>query len=256
MPLLIAAVLALVSAPVLTSAAAWFAMSALVAARIAADWPLPDNHIYLLGYWCLAIALALGSRTPAETLARSSRLLLGLAFAFAVLWKGVLSPDYRDGRFFTVTLLTDPRFADVTRLVGHLSADALAESRRALEPLPEGAELLQPRTLGLTPSFNALAAAATWGTLLLEAMLAGVMLYGTGGGVERLRHGLLLAFCVVTYAIAPVAGFGWLLLAMGCSLCRPEQRLLQAAYVGAWFVVLFYAEINWASPLLQWMSAP
>ena len=58
----------------------------------------------------------------------------------------------------------------------------------------------------------------------------------------------------MTYAVAPVAGFGWLLLAMGCSLCRTDQRWLCAIYLAAWFTVLFYAEINWASPLLQWMS--
>ena len=41
---------------------------------------------------------------PASQLARTNRLLLGLVFAFAVLWKAALSPDYRDGRFFAVTL--------------------------------------------------------------------------------------------------------------------------------------------------------
>jgi hypothetical protein len=256
-PLLIAAILPLLSTAALSSAWTWFAVAALVAARIVADWPLPDNHIYLLAYWCFAIALALGSATPGPTLARSSRLLLGLAFAFAVLWKGVLSPDYRDGRFFTVTLLTDPRFTDVTRLVGGMSADTLANNRRLLEPLPDGAELLDSDALTLTPSFGALVAAATWGTLLLEMFVAAAFLYkGAGTTIQGLRHALLLTFCLVTYAVAPVAGFGWLLLAMGCSLCKPEQRVLRATYVGAWFAVLFYAETNWASPLLQWMASP
>ena len=36
----------------------------LAAARIVAVWPLSDNHIYLLAYWCLAIGLALGRRRP------------------------------------------------------------------------------------------------------------------------------------------------------------------------------------------------
>jgi hypothetical protein len=254
-PLLIAAILAVLSTSALSSAFTWFVIAALVAARIVADWPLPDNHIYLLGYWCFAIALALGSATPGPTLARSSRLLLGLAFAFAVLWKGVLSPDYREGRFFTVTLLTDPRFTDVTRLVGGMSAGTLASNRRALEPLPDGAQLLDPHTLTLTPAFAALVATATWGTLLLEALVAAVFLIGREDkAITWLRHALLLMFCVVTYAVAPVAGFGWLLLAMGCSLCRPEQHLLRATYVAAWFAVLFYAEISWASPLLEWFS--
>lgn len=253
-PLLVVATLAILSTTLLFSPVIWYAAAALVAARIVADWPLPDNHIYLLGYWCLAVGLALGSRTPTLTLARSSRLLLGLAFGFAVLWKGVLSPDYRDGRFFTVTLITDPRFSDLTRLIGRLSADELAGNRRVLEPLPEGAELLNPPPLTTTRSFNALVIVATWGTLLLEGLLAAAFLVPGDGRLERLRHGLLLSFCLVTYAFAPVAGFGWLLLAMGCSLCKPDQHLLRVAYVAAWFSVLFYSEIPWTSPLVRWMS--
>src|SRR5262245_25299350 len=70
----------------------WVALSALIGARIAAVWPLSDNHIYLLAYWCLAIGLALATRAAADTLAASSRWLLAAAFSFAVLWKAVLSP--------------------------------------------------------------------------------------------------------------------------------------------------------------------
>src|SRR3954451_17907720 len=32
----------------------WILVAALVAARVAVVWPLSDNHIYLLAYWCLA----------------------------------------------------------------------------------------------------------------------------------------------------------------------------------------------------------
>jgi hypothetical protein len=193
-PLLAVAVLALLATPVLFSGWTWYAAATLVALRIVADWPLPDNHIYLLGYWCLPIALALGSARPPRRLAESSRLLLGLAFAFAVLWKAVLSPDYRDGRLFMVTLLTDPRFSDVTRLVGAMSAEMLAGNRRVLAPLSEGAELLDPVPLALTPSFTGLVTAATWGALILESLLAAAFLFGSGPGFQRLQHGLLLAF--------------------------------------------------------------
>jgi hypothetical protein len=253
-PLVLVATLALLATPVLFSAWTWYAASALVAARILVDWPEPDNHIYLLGYWCLAIGLTLGSQLSAARLAQASRLLLGFAFAFAVIWKAVLSPEYRDGRFFTVTLLTDPRFSDVTQLVGRMSGDALAANRRALEPLPDGAELVDPLALSLTPSFETLAFAATWGTLMFEALVAVAFLTWKAGSFEYARHGLLLLFCLVTYAVAPVSGFGWLLLAMGSSLCRPDQHLLRMMYVAAWFVVLFYGEIPWASTVLRLSS--
>jgi hypothetical protein len=106
--ILAAAVLVLATPRALRMPALWLGVSIAIAFRIAADWPLADNHIYLLAYWCLAIALSLHSKDAHHTLAFNSRALIGLAFAFAVLWKGVLSPDFLDGRFFRVTLQTDP----------------------------------------------------------------------------------------------------------------------------------------------------
>ena len=90
----------------------------------------------------------------------------------AVLWKAVLSPDYTDGRFFRVTLLTDERFADASLVFGGLSRDQMAGNRAFLEPLPEGAELLHPPEFVEPPRLRAFAAAATWGGLILETLVA------------------------------------------------------------------------------------
>ena len=65
------------------------------------------------------------------------------------------------------------------------------------------------------------------------------------------RHVLLLAFCLVTYAFAPVAGFGWLLLVMGAAQTDAGERWLRRAYVVAFLVVLFYSEVPWAGLLLD-----
>src|SRR6187549_2507186 len=70
---LAAACLSLLLKPVRRAPLTWFLVAALVAGRVAFVWPLSDNHIYLLAYWCLAIGLALSGRTPAATLAASSR---------------------------------------------------------------------------------------------------------------------------------------------------------------------------------------
>ena len=164
-----------------------------MAARIVVVWPLSDNHIYLLAYWCLAIGLALSSPTPAATLSASSRWLLGAAFAMAVLWKAVLSPDYVDGRFFRVTLLTDERFADASLVFGGLSRDQMAQNRKFLEPLPEGAELLDPPAFVEPPRLRAFAAVATWGGLTLEALVALLCLIPAGERIELARHAALLA---------------------------------------------------------------
>ena len=128
--ILAAAAIVLISPRALRTPAVWAGVAMLVAVRIADDWPLADNHIYLLAYWGLAIALALRATDISHALSTASRWLLGLAFAFAVLWKVLLSPDYLDGRFFRVTLLTDPRFGEAAMLIGTICRRARGESSR------------------------------------------------------------------------------------------------------------------------------
>ena len=243
----------LVSRRVLVAPLTWIVLAVLVTARLVAEWPLPDNHIYLLAYWCAAVSIGLAIPDAGASLARSSRLLIGLAFVCAVVWKAGLSEDYRDGRFFRVTLLTDERFADAARLVGGLSPAQLDENRRFLTPPPAGAELLRPPRLVEPPRLRAFAWAATWCGLALEAVVAAAFLLPGGSGLGRLRHVILLAFCAVTYAVAPVAGFGWLLLVMGLATAEPTDRLLVRAYVAAFLLVLVYSEVPWAGAALQWL---
>jgi hypothetical protein len=242
------ALLALLAPRVLRSPWTWLALSVLIAVRIAADWPLADNHIYLLAYWCLAAGLALRTPVSAVSLARSSRWLLGGAFACAVLWKAVVSADYVDGRFFRVTFLTDPRFTDAALLVGGLTAEDLAHDQQALAALPEGAERLAPETIIEPVRLRRLAGLSTWGVLGLEAMVALAMLLPLGPFTSA-RHALLLAFCGVTYTFAPVPGFGWLLIVMGLAQAGPRAIWLRTLYVAAFLFVLFSAEIPWASLL-------
>src|SRR5262245_60303783 len=78
---LIGAGLSLLFASVRRTPATWLVLSGLIGARIVAVWPLSDNHIYLLAYWCLAIGLALGTTRQAMALAIGSCWLLGAAFA-------------------------------------------------------------------------------------------------------------------------------------------------------------------------------
>jgi hypothetical protein len=254
-PLLLAAAgWALLSPRALRSAVTWYALTGLLTARIVADWPLPDNHIYLLTYWCLALALSLGAADPARALATSARSLIGIAFLMAVIWKAFLSPDYLDGRFFRVTWLTDARFTDAVQLFGQLSASQLTHNRELLAPLPEGAELLEPSLPSDPPAFRYLVLMSTWGVLALEALVAFAFLRPRGQP-GWLHHVSLMVFCGITYAIAPVAGFGWLLLTMGIALCRPDQRVFRATYLAMWFLVLFYSEIPWANLIVSWLSS-
>jgi hypothetical protein len=244
-------VLMILSPALLRSALTWGAIAILIAVRIADDWPLADNHIYLLGYWALAIALSLRVPDGETALAFSSRWLIGLAFVFAVLWKALLSPDFLDGRFFRVTLLTDPRFGDAAQLIGGLSSQQLADNRKALDVLPSGAELLEPPTIDEPARLRWLATAATWGILALESAVAITMLLPSTAMRPAVRHVTLLLFCGTTYLFAPVAGFGWLLLAMGAGQLDETQVGFRRAYIAAFLVVIFYGEIPWAELALR-----
>jgi hypothetical protein len=226
----------------------WLAIAALAAARVLLSWPLGDNHAYLLVYWCLAVALAQWTSEPRRAAAVAARWLIGLAFAFAVAWKA-LSPDYLDGRFFRVTLLMDGRFEPIARWAGGFDDEELSERRDFLGehidgvPAPGAAAPPEPARL------RTLAVAATAATFAIELVVALAFLCPARLRLARWRDSLLLAFCATTYAIAPVEGFGWLLLAMGLAQSEPG-RARPLAYAVVYGALLLYRHLPWASWLL------
>lgn len=241
---LLLAAAGLVWGPALRHPALWFALTLLTALRVVADWPLPDNHAYLLVYWCLAIGIALTLPEPEKALSLNGRLLVGLVFALAAGWK-LLSPDYMDGTFFRVTMIREERFAGVAMALGGMSEQTLAVGREYLAggPLRSGTAALE------TAAFRRLADVITWATVLLEAAVAVVFLWPRRDWVSRHRHAVLITFLVLAYAGPTVAGFGWLLAAMGLAQCEPEQRITRVAYLGAFGLILVYRELPWLSML-------
>lgn len=219
----------------------WAAATLLAAARVVRDWPLPDNHAYLLAYWSLALALAFAAVPQGPTLARAARLLLAAVFTLATLQK-LLSPEYVDGTFFRWLLADDPRFESLGLLLGR-DADALA-STRALLATPPWEELPAPARFVEPPALAAAAWVLTWATVVMEGVTAAAFLAPTRL-LGWLRDPALLAFCAGTYALAPVAGFGWILLAMGVAQCAPARRRTRLAYLAAFALLVFYEEVPW-----------
>jgi len=225
-------------------------LALLTGTRVVLDYPLADNHAYLLCYWCATLALGLASNEPGRAVASGARVLIGLAFAFATLWKLALSPDFLDGTFFRVTLLTDPRFADLARIAGGLAPDALAAMREALLEHAD-VEVATWAALDEPASLRRLAGALTLWTAAIEAAVALGFLWAFVRGPRPVADALLV-FCVTTYAVAPVAGFGWLLLAMGMAQCdaSPGGARMRLAYLATYVLVLLYREIPW----LEWIA--
>lgn len=230
----------------------WLGIAVLEAARVVRLWPTGDDYQYLLAYWSLAIFIALCLPDPRKSLEVSGRWLLVALFFWTALWK-VLSPDYLDGRHYTVRLLADGRYQETTQILAGLSASEIREKRDALAPpFPEeGADLAEPAPDG-TPigdgvrvpsSYSRLVTVLTWGMLLFELALALAFLLPWGRGKEWVRHGLLMSFCIVIYALAPVRGFGPLILILGLAQVPREQWTLRTTYVVVWFLILFLTEI-------------
>jgi hypothetical protein len=224
----------------------WMSLSALTAVRVIIDWPLADNHAYLLSYWCLAASLALMAKDTGKVLAFNGRLLIGLVFLFACIWKFAVSTDYAGGTFFQVTMITDDRFEGLARVAGGLDEQSYAELRESVVQhldAPPGHAVDMPE---ISIRFKYLAIAATVWNLVINAALAIIFLWPSGPRVNPLRHLTLLTYCVVTYAIATVDGFGWLLLAMGSAQTDLGQTRMRRAYIAVFVLILLYREIPWA----------
>ena len=249
-PLYSLGILVLVFPKLLRTPLIWAGIALFLGAWVVRYWPSADNHLYLFTYWTLAIALALCSTRTDWALAVSARWLIVAVFFWATLWKAVLSPDYMDGRFYRVRLLTDARFSQVVQFVGGMSAEEIEASRLYLQPPPQGIPKNVSPRLVETRSFVRFAMFLTWATVLLEAAVGLVFLLPWGRWTSMIRHGLLLTFCATAYAIAPVVGFGSLLLAMGVAQVPENRSKLRFAYVGVFLLVRLYAEVPWTRFLL------
>jgi hypothetical protein len=244
----------LLGAALARSALLWLALAAAAAWRALHAWPHADNHDFLSLWACLALAVSLPAPDPRAALGRNARLLLGLVFGFATLWKAVLSPDFADGTFFRVTLLTDGRFRDLALLAGGMSEALFEENARRLDAFAGGFAGVPWTGLVEPPALRRLAALLSAGTLLGEGLLALAFLWprarGVPVGLSRLRDPALLAFCALTYLVAPVGGFGRLLCALGLAQCEAGRRV-RLLYLGAWLWVLFHETVPWTHALVR-----
>lgn len=188
------------------------AMLALCAAYVP-RWHEFDNHTWFAVYWTLAVGVCLwlsrGDVRPA--LATAGRLMIGLIFLLAVLWKATAG-EYVSGEFFTYQLLVDARFAPVTELVGAVTGADLAQNRQSLSELGSGVD---GAGVVITSSdrIPVLALVMSWWGLAVEAAIALLWLLPLQR-LAWLRHAALLLFILTTYLVVPVVGFGCLLIAM------------------------------------------
>ena len=242
-PLRIACGAMLLSPVLLTTRLVWLGVTGVLIAGNLLDWAYIDNHKYLLVYWCAACTLAVSASDPDSVLSWNGRILLGLVFSLAVLWK-LLAGEYLNGEFLHLTFLLDGRLETPVRWLGDLDPSALSLNRllkTALSsvPHPEGFVLLASNT-----RVSSVALLASYWTLLIETTLAVVFLAPGLSRRSRLVHPLLMAFVATTYFLLPVTGFAFALVVLALSCCPTDNRRIRIAYLGL-LVAIQLTRIPW-----------
>lgn len=232
------AVTALVLRPLMRNPLLWLGLVGVLVLAYTQTWYQQNNHDFLKLYWCLGLGVSLLAVNPMKAIEMNARVLIGLCFAFAFLWKA-LSPDYVSGAFFNYFLLQDTRFEVFADHIVGLDPGALMRERieRVMytafgDPsgtfaVPFGAEA---RWLGW---------AMTWWTLFIEAVVALAFLLPRRFWLARWRDAVLLLFVFSTYFVAPILYFAWLIVAMGIVQCDREAfPYAPVGYVAAFVLVL------------------
>ena len=223
--------LAMLCAPrLMQSKGAWIALSSLLVVNNLWRWSLLVNHEYLTTYWVLACTLALYAPAPEKVLAWNARLLIGLCFALAAIWK-FLAGEYIDGSFLHLTFLLDSRLALGAFLLGGLEADLL-QQHRTLFDLLQTTGSVAPQALQSSPRMAVISLILSYWTIFIEAIAALSFLLPRPKILTRLRYAILLVFIFTTYTVIPVLAFGALLLIMGLAQCMQDCPYWNSFYLG------------------------
>jgi hypothetical protein len=221
----------------------WLTLAAIQASGLAGRLYLVDNHKVLMLYWTLALALSM--RDP-QALALQARRLVGLCFAFATFWKATTT-EFVDGSFLHFTMLTDERFANFARIVGGVAPEVLAADKALVSSVHDGRQVAVQ--LLDTGASDVLASLATWWTLATEGSIALLFLLDPrAASLRALRNIALVSFISLTYPIATVIGFGWLLTIMGYAQTRRQERAARLAYLCVFLALQLYL-IPWTRAL-------
>jgi len=242
-PLILLSIAGIIVRSVRSSPAFWFAIAMFILAHDIVNWEDVDNHKWLMGWWCIALGMA--ALAPREfqlkVIKINARLLLGLCFAFATAWK-LLSADYMDSTFFKFELLSDSRFRDAAHYVGGIEIDDMKENRNSRDEFKRSyrkdAETLVSVTLSSGPRIDLMATAMTWWTVLIEGLIALVFLWPGDRLIAIIRATVVLVFAATTYLLAPVLGFGWMVIVLGFAQCPEQHKKLRASFLAV--LGLFY----------------
>lgn len=243
-PLRIACGLMLIFPTLLASSLMWLAVCVSLILGNALDWTWIDNHKYLITYWSMVCTLAVVAKKPDAVLSWNARLLLGLVFLFAVIWK-VLAGEYVDGSFLHFVFLTDRRVEVPARIVGGLETYVLPVNRLVVLALKELPHIGIQMTLETSSLLRVTALWASYWALLIEGVVALAFLLPTRVRLSQsVRDFSLILFIGTTYFLLPVTGFAFIITVMGFAQCPQERPRTRLVYIGV-FVLVQLTRVPW-----------
>jgi hypothetical protein len=189
-----------------------------------------DNHSWLYMYWILTLAIYSLVQPAIKQLQLTARLLIGFSFMFATAWK-VLSPEFRSGSFFTYAGATEPRFTGILEALG---LQQIGTGDTNLARVRQWAEQNPPAAFDLinNASLNNFWMALTVATIIIEALVAIAFIAPLVAKQHWWRDVVLAGFCIGTYTLMPVLGYGHLLCIMGYTQSNLEEKKRRTLYIG------------------------
>jgi hypothetical protein len=242
--------IAIVCTPLSRSTTMWLVISAALTWSNALHWNTIDNHKYLITYWCYVCALATTAGDPVRVMSVNARLMVGLAFALAVLWK-LVAGQYLDGSFLYFEFLAERRLGAACHMISDLTWDDLERNQRLLSQL--SATLLPEMSIRLAGGehLRRLTLAMSYWTLLIEGLVALAFLLPRSTRPGGLRDVFLMVFIGTTYFLLPVAGFAFVLTLLGLMQCdRPAFRKLYLVL----FVGVQLVQVPWIPWIAGWLD--
>lgn len=239
------AVSAIVIRPLQWSPWVWFGLVAVYVLSIRFTWFEQNNHDFLRTYWCLGVGFSLLAAAPRQALAWNARILIGLCFLFATVWK-LISIDYLNGEFFHYFLLQDSRFELISRFLGGLTPEQLRPERLVRVDYTSYGDPTAGIAVRYAADVGWISPILTWWTVFIEAAVAGAFLSPVGTWLSKWRDVVLVLFMLSTYIIAPVLFFAWILCGMGVIQCESERlRFAPALYTLVFVLILvrFYVPV-------------
>ena len=239
------AVSALVVRPLQWNPLVWFGLVAVYLLSFRFTWYEQNNHDYLKLYWCLGVGVSLLALNPRKALAWNARILIGLCFLFATVWK-LISIDYLNGEFFHYFLLQDTRFELIARFLGGLSPADLGPERIARVGYTAYGDPAAGTDVAYAGAVGWISPILTWWTVAIEGAVAVAFLSPLGTAISKWRDVLLVVFMMSTYIIAPVLFFAWILCGMGVIQSEAERlRFVPLLYIAVFVLILvrFYVPV-------------